>query len=533
MSRVAPYSHTIVDSAGRLWRTEKDMIERLADIMNEQSIYPMQTSDELFHIFDAALSTEEIEFMLNMGGGSHTRDSIRVKTNLPEKVFERILSSLMHKGPVAMIRDEDGGRVYHLMTIFPGWFEFFMMRGVDDEEHRLFAQRLETMFRSAYEFGNEEVINELIRAVGPHLAVNIMDGPVPSAVRIDEAPDRDNHVYSAGNITSFFSTLDDSEFISVGHCLCRFEKELIGDHCRADMPMETCMSVGPAAEYLIEQGISRRITKKDALSMIREFQDKGCVHQTGRTIPLKDFKSKYPVDVICHCCWDCCGVVGNYNRGYLPLTVTSYYRASIPDASACTGCGQCIAFCPVGAIGLNGGGRAELRGELCIGCGQCRHHCPVNAVCLYPDRRIVFLPMLGKEGARIKPPEDLLPRPEQGAAADVVRAAGRDEVLQVLEETREKLNRPEIHKIFKKWNRTMLYHFTDLNEYWHFSIKDGVPGPLESGPVDDPDIHYTLAGSVFVGLMRKEIDGFKAFRKKLVQVRAPVTDLIKLQKLIG
>jgi len=51
--------------------------------------------------------------------------------------------------------------------------------------------------------------------------------------------------------------------------------------------------------------------------------------------------------------------------------------------------------------------------------------------------------------------------------------------------------------------------------------------------VDDPDISYTLTGTVFIGLMRGEIDGFQAFRKKLVKVEARVRDLIKLQKLIG
>ena len=95
-----------------------------------------------------------------------------------------------------------------------------------------------------------------------------------------------------------------------------------------------------------------------------------------------------------------------------------------------------------------------------------------------------------------------------------------------------KLTNEEINKGFRKWNKVMLYHFTDLDEYWHFIIKDGVPGPLQEGKVDKPDIHYILSSNVFVGLMQGEIDGFKAFRKKLVQVKAPVKDLIKLQKLI-
>ncbi|MHA1432805.1 MAG: SCP2 sterol-binding domain-containing protein [Candidatus Heimdallarchaeota archaeon] len=50
--------------------------------------------------------------------------------------------------------------------------------------------------------------------------------------------------------------------------------------------------------------------------------------------------------------------------------------------------------------------------------------------------------------------------------------------------------------------------------------------------MEKPDIFYTLSGTVFIGLMRGEINGIKAFRKKLVQVKGSVKDMIKLQKLI-
>ncbi|MHA1186386.1 MAG: SCP2 sterol-binding domain-containing protein, partial [Candidatus Heimdallarchaeota archaeon] len=88
-------------------------------------------------------------------------------------------------------------------------------------------------------------------------------------------------------------------------------------------------------------------------------------------------------------------------------------------------------------------------------------------------------------------------------------------------------------KAFRKWNKTFLYYFTDLDEYYNFTLKDGVPGPLNKGKIDKPDVSYKVTGSAFVGMMRGELDALKAFRKKLVQVKAPIKDLIKLQKLIG
>ncbi len=517
------------DPHKRQWKTPKDKIEELADLMNEQSVHPLQTSDELFYIFDAALSTEEVDFLICMGGGTHSREKLQKKIGLDQKEFDRILQSLLYKGPVAVIRDADDIKSYHIMCIYPGWFEFYMMRGVDDAEHREFARRIEKMYTAAYEFGNEEVINELVKDVGPHLSVALTTEP--KTITLNKTLTAENHVYEAASITGLFAGLADDEFISVGHCLCRFEKELIGDPCRANMPMETCMSIGPAAEHLIEQGISRKISKEEAISMVQKFQDLGCVHQTGRTIPLKNFKTKYPVDVICNCCWDCCGVIGNYNRGYLPLTVTAYYRAEIVPEN-CTACGICADKCPVGIISV--ADVATINEELCIGCGQCRHHCEYDAVLLKEDRRVVFLPMLGREHARIEPPAALMARVQDDQEMEEKTALpDRKGAMEVMEETRQKFLRPELQKVFKKWNKTMLYDFTDLGESWHYEIVKGIPGPLQKGSIEKPDIHYILTSNVFIGLSRGTIDGFKAFRKKMVKVKAPVLDLIKLQKLVG
>ncbi|MBW2703464.1 MAG: 4Fe-4S binding protein [Deltaproteobacteria bacterium] len=525
-------SKHLIDARGRKWRTSKDLIDRLADMMNEQSIHPLQTSDELFHIIDAALTEKEIEFLLKMGGGFHSRQGLRETTGLDAPPFDATLKSLIYKGPVAIISDKDGNKRFHMMTIYPGWFEFYMMRGVDDADHREFALRMEKMYTAAYEFGNEEVINELVRDVGPHFAVTPTAPQAQKKTRtvaVGVSLESENHVYASQTITELFESLPEDEAISVGYCLCRFEKALIGDPCRVGMPMETCISIGPAAEHLIAEGISRRITKADAIDRVKEWQDLGCVHQTGRTIPLVDFQATYPADVICNCCWDCCGVIGNYNRGYLPLTVTAHYRAII-DAEACAGCGECVEHCPVKVISMQE--VAVIEDEHCIGCGQCQHRCPHGAISLEADKRVVFLPMLGRDGAHIQPPAELL-APSDDSLDELNETVDRARTLEVLEETRQKFLRPDLRKVFKKWNKKILYDFTDLGESWHFEVARGVPGPLVEGSIDKPDIHYTMSGSVFVGLSMGTIDGFKAYRKKLVKVKAPVFDLIKLQKLIG
>ncbi len=46
----------------------------------------------------------------------------------------------------------------------------------------------------------------------------------------------------------------------------------------------------------------------------------------------------------------------------------------------CTGCGLCVADCPVDAINLGDAGKAAIDEEECIRCGRCHDVCPQDAV---------------------------------------------------------------------------------------------------------------------------------------------------------
>jgi ferredoxin len=148
----------------------------------------------------------------------------------------------------------------------------------------------------------------------------------------------------------------------------------------------------------MKYGFGRAIAKEEALAIIASVQKAGGVH----TVFHERDDARRPEVAICNCCWDCCGALGNYNRGAVALHFKSYYLAELADASLCRArCRTCERFCPVAAIARAGDGPVAIDARTCIGCGQCANKCPHGALGLRWEERDVFLPLLRPAAARI------------------------------------------------------------------------------------------------------------------------------------
>jgi len=160
--------------------------------------------------------------------------------------------------------------------------------------------------------------------------------------------------------------IDEAKYLAVGDCACRS----IVQAC--DNPIETCIGVGYAARFLVEQGLSRQIEKEEAKSIVKEAHDAGLVSIPNNT--------KNGIGIICHCCSCCCaqlGVATSHGR-YDLRPVGSF--VSVVDKGICTVCGSCVDVCPMKAISL--GEVAYVDPGKCIGCGLCISSCPEEALSL-------------------------------------------------------------------------------------------------------------------------------------------------------
>jgi hypothetical protein len=109
--------------------------------------------------------------------------------------------------------------------------------------------------------------------------------------------------------------------------------------------------------------------------------------------------------------------------------------------------------------------------------------------------------------------------------------ADRDSVIEHLEIARKRFLDEKLLKYYKKWNKTVQYHFTDSGEFWGFALAEGRPGPLQEGQVEDPSIEYIMSTDTFIAISTKQLTGMEAYKQGLVDIKASMSDLTKLRKL--
>ncbi len=377
-------------------------LRQLADLMNTRHQNPFPITGELLGCFDVALSDEEVDFLLTMGTEPYTYEQAASTSNSSD--FPNFFERLIKKGLAWPQENKDGRALFALPGLMMGWFEVYLSDGEESPDKREFARRLDKLVRSFGKYNTlllRSFFNDNVRSSRPHQSIlapsRSPDRGKGRTITVGKSVDAEPvKIYPSRTVEELIEKHGDEGNIAVLHCFCRQYHKMIGEPCRFEHPPKSCLAIGILGRHAVEHGMGQSLTKSEAISLIRELQFKGAVHQVFH----RDEDVTNPEVAICNCCWDCCGVFGSYNRGLLPLNLHTYFEARLEDTSLCTGCGTCETYCPVQAIAIVDD-KCLIDPQRCIGCGQCEIQCPERAVTLIANERTVFLPLKQKSDARI------------------------------------------------------------------------------------------------------------------------------------
>jgi NAD-dependent dihydropyrimidine dehydrogenase PreA subunit len=335
----------------------KDVYRRLSKHLSALGMgYPEK--EELIEILRESFTPQEAEVALAIPTNRIPFELVSIAEisthmNLPKKELGSILSNLAHRGLLFSKKMKDGRMGYALQQFGYGFPQTFFWKGVETPN-------------------TKRIADLIVRYSGKEQLKEVYGDTQTKAFRyIPATPSFETESHAVFPFEMMEEVIQRVSVIALVHCPCRVTAHLIGKK-RCDHPTENCIKYDELAEYLIEKGIGKEISKPEALDVIKKSEEAGLVHLVDN--------AREGIKHTCNCCGCCCWSVGTIRRKRIPrdvLMATYFLRET--DKERCTGCGQCVEICPVNVIKMEGDFPVVDR-EWCIGCGVCAIPCPSSAI---------------------------------------------------------------------------------------------------------------------------------------------------------
>ncbi len=264
-----------------------------------------------------------------------------------------ILETMADKGLCSSFVRE-GVRLYSGPPFVPGIFEFQFMRGTSTDRDRKLAKLI-----YAYK-----------QAVDSKGGTPKITFPTARVITVEQSISPGSRVHTYDQVSSY---IDQFEDMAVTTCYCRHQGKLLDPKSDCGKPDDVCMQFGFAAQYVIERGMGRRITKEQARETLRRAEEAGLVHAS--------VNFQEGIDFICNCCSCHCMILKTALAQPKPgQALFSSFQPSF-DPDRCVVCGTCVERCPAKALTLDGD-LPELNLDRCFGCGACATGCPSEAIAM-------------------------------------------------------------------------------------------------------------------------------------------------------
>lgn len=313
--------------------------------------YPATESGVEIRILKHLFTPEEAEIALQLSMLPEPVERIHKrlkKSGMSIEELQKNLDQMVYKGSIYETR-EGNKKFYSTLPIAIGMYEFQVERLTPDFA-KDFLQYLDEKLGN--EVGNIKI--PLLRTI-----------PVGKSLPVPEK-------YQVSNYDKVRYLVENAKGkIAVANCVCRQTKDLAGEKCTRTDLRETCVITSPhEADYYVNVGIGRYITKEEALGILEKAQEAGLV--------LQPVNAKHP-EAICCCCGDCCGILTSVKKLPRPADCYSSNFYAEVDPELCSGCQTCVDYCQMEAAVMSNG-TAAINLDRCIGCGNCVVACESNAI---------------------------------------------------------------------------------------------------------------------------------------------------------
>ena len=201
-------------------------------------------------------------------------------------------------------------------------------------------------------------------------------------IPVEKSISAENYVTTYDHIREIIHSTDGP--IAVSSCMCREGAKGRGQPCHVTSRLETCMCFGDWARHFMKLGLSREITREEALGIVRQNEADGLVLQPN---------NYQKIDFVCSCCGCCCGILKRLKMLPKPAENWAHNFYTVVDLEMCTGCGICMEKCQMNAIEIDEQGEyAVINLDRCIGCGNCVASCSSEALTLVKKEREAIPP---------------------------------------------------------------------------------------------------------------------------------------------
>ncbi|AGL03373.1 4Fe-4S binding protein [Desulfoscipio gibsoniae] len=368
----------------------KDVYRKLGEKIDNLTV-KSPWNEALHRLLRELYTEQEADLVVQMPYLLSTVDRIARITGDDPGILQGRLAGLADKGLVLDLYH--GGRYYYMPSpIMVGIFEFTMMRSCGNFDPGVAAGLFHAYLTGSGDFYRANAGDG--QRIALARAVPYIDAVAPEDV-VEILP------YEKAE-----AIVDSHNRYAIGTCACRHEK-LHSGYKKCSIPLDTCTSFSYAADYLIRHQMATKVSREQVLDNLARCKEMGLVFSADNV--------QHNITFICCCCACCCNLLRGINKfGYVGFIKTSSFIAVV-NAEKCTGCGSCVAACPVKGIHLisaqvgevtscfatgpgseEGAGRGKrlalVDESICLGCGVCAARCVHGALQLKKRRQRVLPP---------------------------------------------------------------------------------------------------------------------------------------------